>query len=68
MQLRIWSEMNVGGLHYSLDDPPNTSMFIRAGGSNSGSTKRTANDDLTKAMTQIASVTAAVVFQFYQLE
>ena len=64
MQLRIWSEMNVGGLHNSLDDPPNTSMFIRAGGGNSGSTKRTANDDFTKAITQIASVlkpTAAVM-------
>ena len=24
MQFRIWSEMNVGGLHNSLDDPPNT--------------------------------------------
>lgn len=32
MQLRIWGEMMVSGLHNSTDDPPNTSMFLRAGG------------------------------------
>ena len=54
MQFRIWSEMNVGGLRSSLEDPPNTSMFFRAGGSSQSGTKGTA-DDLTKAVTQIAS-------------
>ena len=54
MQFRLWSEMNVGGLHNSLDDPPNTSMFLRVGGSSQSRTNRTA-DDLTKAVTQIAS-------------
>ena len=33
MQYRIWGEMVGGGLHSSLDDPRNTSMFARAGGS-----------------------------------
>ena len=32
MQLRIWGEMIAGGLHSSTDDPPQTSMFSRAGG------------------------------------
>lgn len=32
MQYRIWGEMVVGGNHKSLDDPPNNTMFSRAGG------------------------------------
>ena len=32
MQYRIWAELIAGGLHVSTDDPPNNSMFIRAGG------------------------------------
>ena len=31
MQRRIWAEMIGGGLHSSTDDPPQTSMFSRAG-------------------------------------
>jgi hypothetical protein len=32
MQLRIWAEMVHSGMYTSLDEPPNTSMFNRAGG------------------------------------
>ena len=32
MQYRIWSEMVAGGMHGSLEEPPATSMFLRAGG------------------------------------
>ena len=33
MQYCIWSEMIVGNVHSSIDLPPNTSMFTRAGAS-----------------------------------
>ena len=32
MQYRVWSEMYVGGVHSSLDEPPTTTMFLRGGG------------------------------------
>ena len=32
MQYRVWSEMYIGGVHSSLDEPPTTTMFLRAGG------------------------------------
>lgn len=32
MQLRIWAEMIAGKVHADTDNPPNTSMFVRAGG------------------------------------
>ena len=32
MQYRVWAEMHVGGVHNSTDNPPNTTMFVRAGG------------------------------------
>ena len=32
MQLRIWAEMIVEGMYSSREDPPNTTMFVRAGG------------------------------------
>lgn len=32
MQFRIWSEMLQSGMHASYTDPPNSSMFQRAGG------------------------------------
>ena len=34
MQLRIWAEMINSGMHLSTSDPPNTSMFNRAGPTN----------------------------------
>ena len=56
-QLRIWSEMCVGGIYTSLDTPPNTSMFIRAGG---GKTKRESNDALSGAITQISDAISSL--------
>ena len=32
MQLHIWAEMIVSAIHSSIEDPPNTTMFVRAGG------------------------------------
>ena len=32
MQLHIWAEMIVSAMHSGIEDPPNTTMFVRAGG------------------------------------
>ena len=61
MQIRIWSEMVAGGLHSSFDDPPESSMFTKAGRSSSGAKKGGASavgiaDALTKAAVAITSV------------
>lgn len=53
MQIRIWSELIIGGLHSSLDDPPTSSMFIRAGKSNNTSVKNK-DTNMTEAFTQAA--------------
>jgi len=52
MQCRIWSEMVVGEVHSRLDDPPNTSMFMRAGGA---SVTKTDPNNMAQALTQAAS-------------
>jgi len=31
MQLRIWAQMIASGMHSSLETPPNTTTFVRAG-------------------------------------
>ncbi len=36
----IWSEMVVGEMHSSLDEPPCTSMFVRAGNRSSNAKKK----------------------------
>ena len=51
MQCRIWSEMIVGGIHTSLEDPPTSSMFARAG---SGKKKEEGNKSMAEALTQAA--------------
>ena len=58
MQLRIWSEMVVGEVHISLDDPANTSMFMRAGGASV--TKKDPNST-AQALTQAASQMGAAI-------
>lgn len=57
MQFRIWAEMHNGGLHPSLDEPPTTSMFTRAGGGQATKKKpsASANDPLSKAISQLAA-------------
>lgn len=52
-QLRIWSEMVVGGIYVSLDNPPNTSMFVRAGGGSKG--KKNDSISLSDAVGQIST-------------
>ena len=53
IQIRIWSEMIVGGLHVSLDEPPTSSMFVKAGkGNNSG--KKVERNSMTEAFTKAA--------------
>ena len=57
MQFRIWAEMHNGGLHPSLDEPPTTSMFTRAGGGQATKKKpsASANDPLSQAISQLAA-------------
>ena len=56
MQLRIWAEMHNGGLHPSLEEPPTSSMFVRAGGGQTSKKKMSnTGDSLTHAITQLAS-------------
>ena len=57
MQFRIWVEMHNGGLHPSLDEPPTTTMFARAGGGQGTKKKPSAstNDPLTQAISQLAA-------------
>ena len=51
MQCRIWSEMIVGGIRTSLEDPPTSSMFSRA---SSGKKKEEGNKSMAEALTQAA--------------
>ena len=59
MQLRIWSEMIVGEVHSSLDEPPNTSMFIRAG--NTATTKKKDHCGTAHALTEVATAIASAL-------
>ena len=64
MQFRIWGEMKAGGLHPSLDNPPATSMFNRAGSGVGTSTKMKRNEQspVVKAVTDAATaITSAVL-------
>ena len=53
MQLRIWAEMIVGGMYSSREDPPNTTMFVRAGGQSKKSGEQSSST-MTKAITDVA--------------
>ena len=55
MQLRIWSEMVAGELHSSLDNPPCTSMFAKAGATTPKKEKGGTVQVLTDVATAIAS-------------
>ena len=52
MQYRIWGEMVAGDLHSSLDTPPSTSMFIRAGGNTPG--RKKSESSVAQVLTLIA--------------
>ena len=52
MQLCIWAEMKAVGQHMSLDTPPATSMFSRAGG---GATKKSEPSLVAKTATMTSA-------------
>ena len=61
MQFRIWAELIVGGMHSSIDNPPeNNSMFLRAGGGEM-SKRKTQDSPVAQALTNVASaITSAI--------
>ena len=55
MQLRIWSESVVGGIHSSLEEPPTSSMFVRAGKGTTSKKKEQSNSaGVSEAIAQAA--------------
>ena len=57
MQLRIWSESIVGGIHSSLEEAPTSSMFAKAG---KGPTKKKEQTSMSEALTQTALAISTV--------
>lgn len=55
MQLRIWAEMVAGGIYSSFDEPPNTSMFVRAGGGTPCKRKQQ-DSPMVHALNEVATV------------
>ena len=55
MQYCIWAEMINGGLHADLDNPPNTSMFVRAGNP-SVSAQARKSSSVSQVLTEAANV------------
>ena len=55
MQLRIWAEMVAVSMHSDLDDPPNTTMFARAGGTTPSRKKSDQQSVVAQAVTEAAS-------------
>ena len=61
MQLRIWAEMIAGGIYVSMDDPPNTTMFVRAGGGTPCKKKKEQDSSVAHALTEAATaITSAL--------
>ena len=56
MQYRIWAEMIFSELHSSTEEPPNTSMFVPAGGSAPRKKSSTISDALRHVADRIAAV------------
>ncbi len=61
MQYRIWCEMMVGNLHSSLDDPPTSSMFVRAEKGEKPDKNKGNSSFLTEALTQAAVAMSTVL-------
>jgi hypothetical protein len=53
MQYRVWAEMYLGGVHPSLDTPPTSTMFSRAGGG--GSVKKKVGQEVVSAISDLTS-------------
>ena len=51
MQLRIWSESILGGIHFGLEEAPTSLMFAKAG---KGPTKKKEQSSMSEALTQAA--------------
>lgn len=61
MQYRIWSELHANGMYTDLDNPPNNSMFKRAGAT-TPVTKKPNNSEFTHAVSAAATqVSTAIV-------
>ena len=54
MQLCIWAEMIAADMHRSIDDPPNTTMFMRAGGAIPYQKKSVQQSPIAQALTEAA--------------
>ena len=61
LQLRIWAEMIVSGTHYSTDDPPNTSVFARAGGATLFKKEMEQPNAVTQALHDAATAIASAI-------
>ena len=59
MQLRIWAEMINSGMHVSIVDAPNTSMFNRAGGTTPS--KKDQPPPVAQALADAASTIASAI-------
>ena len=59
MQFRIWAEMVASGMYCSMDNPPNTTMFTRAG-SGTPSRKKD-NVPVARALSDAATVIATAL-------
>lgn len=53
MQYRVWSEMIVGGVHSSQDDPPSTTMFSRCG--TMGTKRKSTSDIVVQAIDKLSN-------------
>ena len=58
MQYRIWAEMCSAGVHTSRDNPPATTMFLRAGGGTASAKKKSIStgETVSCALTELTSV------------
>ena len=59
MQIRIWAEMVVSGMYSSLDEPPKTSMFGRAG--DGSPQKKTKKSEVAQALSDAATAITSVI-------
>ena len=58
MQMRIWAEMIQSGMYSSMDDPPSTSMFVRAG-TDGPNRKKGQQNPVAQALSEAATALSA---------
>ena len=59
MQLHIWAEMLNSGMHLSTTDPPNTSMFNRAGATATAPSRKDRPVPVTQVLADEATISSA---------